>query len=170
MEKLHIICVDDQPEVLESVVRDLRPLVPHVRLNEAGGAAECRELIEQIDEDGEHLALIISDHVMPGTTGVELLSKVAADRRFRHTRKVLLTGLATHKDTIDAINSGHIDHYVEKPWQPEKLLSVVRRLLTRYVLAADLETEALLPVLDQATLARRLHTPQADTSSFSTAD
>ncbi len=170
METIHIICVDDQPEVLESVIRDLRPLTPHVRLDEAGDAAECRELIEQIDEDGEHIALIISDHVMPGATGVELLSGIAADRRFRQTRKMLLTGLATHKDTIEAINDGHIDYYVEKPWQSEKLLAIVKRLLTRYALDADLDTESLMPVLDQHLLAERLYAPQADTSSFSTAD
>ncbi len=170
METIHIICVDDQPEVLESVTRDLRALTPHVRLDEAGDAEECRELIEQIDEDGEHLAILISDHVMPGTTGVELLSSLAADKRFPHTRKMLLTGLATHRDTIDAINDGHIDYYAEKPWQPETLLAVVKRLLTRYVLDADLETASLMPVLDQSLLTDRLYAPQADTSSFSTVD
>ncbi len=170
METIHIICVDDQPEVLDSVVRDLRALSPHVRLDEAGDAAECRELMEQIDDDGEHLALVISDHMMPGATGVELLSGIAADRRFAFTRKMLLTGLASHRDTIEAINDGHIDYYVEKPWQAEKLLAVVKRLLTLYVLDADLELEPLAPVLDQQVIANRLHTPQSDTSSFSSVD
>ncbi len=170
METIHIICVDDQPEVLESVTRDLRSLTPIVRLDEAGDGEECRELIEQIDDDGEHLALIISDHVMPGITGVELLSSMACDRRFPYTRKMLLTGLATHQDTIAAINEGQIDYYAEKPWQPETLLAVVKRLLTLYVLDADLETEQLMPILDQVLLAERLHAPQSDTSSFNTAD
>ncbi len=35
METINIICVDDQPEVLDSVMRDLRPLTPHVRLEDA---------------------------------------------------------------------------------------------------------------------------------------
>ncbi len=170
METIHIICVDDQPEVLDSVVRDLRALSPLVRLDEAGDAEECRELMEQIDEDGEHLALIISDHMMPGITGVELLREVTADRRFTRTRKMLLTGLATHKDTIEAINDARIDHYAEKPWQPEKLLAIVKRLLTRYVLEADLDTEPLMPVLDHQLVANTLYAPQADTNSFSTAD
>ncbi len=170
METIHIICVDDQPEVLESVTRDLRALTPYVRLNEAGSAEECRELIEQIDDDGEHLALIISDHMMPGETGVELLSAITTDRRFTHTRKMLLTGLATHKDTIEAINSGHIHYYVEKPWQADKLLSIAKRLLTQYVLATDLDTDGMMPVLDQQLLTNTLYAPQADTNSFNTAD
>ncbi len=157
METINIICVDDQPEVLDSVMRDLRPLTPYVRLEDATSVEECKDLVNQIDADGDHVALIISDQVMPEATGVELLRAIAADRRFAKTRKVLLTGQASHADTIEAINDGHIDNYVEKPWQPEKLLSVVKRLLTLYVLDAGLETAPLMPVLDQMTLFNKMH-------------
>ncbi len=156
METLNIICVDDQQEVLDSVMRDLRPLTSHVRLEEASSVADCLQLIEQIDEDGDHVAIVISDQVMPGETGTELLGKVAADRRFTKTRKVLLTGQATHADTINAINDGHIDNYIEKPWQPEKLLATVKRLLTLYVLDAGLDHSEYMPVLDTTTLFTKL--------------
>ena len=156
METINIICVDDQQEVLDSVMRDLRPLASHVRLEEASSVADCMQLLEQIDDDGDHVALVISDQVMPGETGTELLGKIAADRRFAKTRKVLLTGQATHADTINAINDGHIDNYIEKPWQPEKLLAVVKRLLTLYVLDAGLDHTEYMPVLDTATLFSKL--------------
>ena len=156
METINIICVDDQQEVLDSVMRDLRPLTSHVRLEEASSVADCMQLIDQIDEDGDHIAIVISDQVMPGETGTELLGKITADRRFSKTRKVLLTGQATHADTINAINDGHIDNYIEKPWQPEKLLAVVKRLLTLYVLDAGLDHSKYMPVLDSATLFSKL--------------
>ena len=156
METINIICVDDQQEVLDSVMRDLRPLTTHIRLEEASSVADCMQLIEQIDEDGDHVAIVISDQVMPGETGTELLGKVAADRRFGKTRKVLLTGQATHADTINAINDGHIDNYIEKPWQPEKLLAVVKRLLTLYVIDAGIDHTEYMPVLDSATLFSKL--------------
>ena len=156
MDKINIICVDDQQEVLDSVMRDLRPLTTHVRLEEASSVADCMQLIDQIDEDGDHVAIVISDQVMPGETGTELLGKVAADRRFGKTRKVLLTGQATHADTINAINDGHIDNYIEKPWQAEKLLAVVKRLLTLYVLDAGLDHTEYMPVLDPTTLFSKL--------------
>ena len=156
METINIICVDDQQEVLDSVMRDLRPLTSHIRLEEASSVADCMQLIDQIDEDGDHIAIVISDQVMPGETGTELLGKIAADRRFSKTRKVLLTGQATHADTINAINDGHIDNYIEKPWQPEKLLAVVKRLLTLYVLDAGLDHNEYLPVLDTTTLFSKL--------------
>ena len=156
METINIICVDDQQEVLDSVMRDLRPLASHVRLEEASSVADCMQLLEQIDDDGDHVALVISDQVMPGETGTELLGKIAADRRFAKTRKVLLTGQATHADTINAINDGHIDNYIEKPWQAEKLLAVVKRLLTLYVLDAGLDHKDYMPVLDTTTLFSKL--------------
>ena len=156
METLNIICVDDQQEVLDSVMRDLRPLTTHVRLEEASSVADCMQLIDQIDADGDHVAIVISAQVMPGETGTELLGKVAADRRFGKTRKVLLTGQATHADTINAINDGHIDNYIEKPWQAEKLLAVVKRLLTLYVLDAGLDHTEYMPVLDPTTLFSKL--------------
>ena len=156
METLNIICVDDQQEVLDSVMRDLRPLTSHVRLEEASSVADCMQLIEQIDDDGDHVAIVISDQVMPEETGTELLGRITADRRFGKTRKVLLTGQATHADTINAINDGQIDNYIEKPWQPEKLLSVVKRLLTLYVLDAGLDHTEYMPVLDPTTLFSKL--------------
>ncbi len=157
METINIICVDDQQEVLDSIMRDLRPLTPHVRLEEASSVADCRELLEQIDADGDLVALVISDQVMPGASGVDLLRELARDRRFGKTSKVLLTGQATHSDTIEAINDGHIDNYIEKPWEPEHLRAVVKRLLTLYVLDKGLEYAPLMPVLDQQTLFSNLH-------------
>ena len=156
MDKIHIICVDDQPEVLDSVMRDLRPLSEHVRLEDASGTADCLRLMEQIDSEGGHIAVVISDQVMPGETGTELLGKVTKDRRFCKTRKVLLTGQATHADTINAINEGRLDNYVEKPWEPEKLLNMVKRLLTLYIMEAGIDYKPYMSILDNATLFSKL--------------
>lgn len=152
MEKINIICVDDQQEVLDSVMRDLRVLSPLVRLEEASGTADCLRLIDQIDADGDHVAVVISDQVMPGESGTELLAKIASDSRFGKTRKVLLTGQATHADTINAINEGRVDNYVEKPWEPEKLLAMVKRLLTLYILESGIDYMPYMSILDNATL------------------
>ena len=156
MEKINIICVDDQQEVLDSVMRDLRVLSPLVRLEEASGTADCLRLIDQIDADGDHVAVVISDQVMPGESGTELLAKIASDSRFGKTRKVLLTGQATHADTINAINEGQVDNYVEKPWVPEKLLATVKRLRTLYILDAGIDYKPYMSILDNTTLFSKL--------------
>ncbi|MDW1878062.1 acetolactate decarboxylase [Vibrio sp. Vb1026] len=106
--------------------------------------------------DGEMIALIISDHVMPGKTGVELLTEISKDSRFVRTRKVLLTGQATHTDTINAINSAGIDRYFEKPWQANQLIECVRILVTQYIFAMGLDYTQYHEHLDQNVVFDRL--------------
>ncbi|MGR4990118.1 response regulator [Vibrio rotiferianus] len=156
MEKLNLICVDDQREVLSAVLQDLQPLTTWLNIEDCESAAEVLELMDELDAEGEMIALLISDHVMPGKTGVELLTEVSKDSRFVHTRKVLLTGQATHTDTINAINSAGIDRYFEKPWQADQLIECVRNLVTRYVFDMGLDYSQYHEYLDQSVVFEKL--------------
>lgn len=151
MEKLTVICVDDQPEVLNAVARDISALDSHCEIEECQSAQECLELLDELDAEGKPIALIISDHVMPNKNGVQMLTEIAEDHRFQNTRLFLLTGLATHQDTIMAINQAGIDQYFEKAWNPDELLIECRRALTRYVFAAGLDYLQYQPILDAET-------------------
>lgn len=157
MEKINIICVDDQRDVLDSVVRDLRPLQQYFRIEEAESASDCHALLEDMDARGEYAGLVISDHVMPGESGVELLRSINHDKRFKHTRKILLTGQATHADTIRAVNEAGIDHYFEKPWNPEDIVSISKKMLTRFILENGFDYREWMPSLDQKVLLEYLH-------------
>lgn len=156
MEKINVICVDDQREVLSAVVQDLAPLADWLEIEDCESAEEALELIDDLDAKGEHIALIISDHVMPGKSGVELLTEISEDRRFTHTKKVLLTGQATHQDTISAINKARIESYFEKPWNGTELVDCARRLVTEYIFDAGMEYESYQLQLDQQTVFSRL--------------
>ncbi|MDW1945367.1 response regulator, partial [Vibrio sp. Vb0599] len=79
MEKLNLIGVDDQREVLSAVLQDLEPLNKWLNIEDCESADEVLELMDELDADGEMIALIISDHVMPGKTGVELLTEISKD-------------------------------------------------------------------------------------------
>lgn len=152
MEKINIICVDDQREVLDAVVRDLQPLSEWFTIEECESADECLELLEELDDQGEHIALVISDHVMPGKSGVDMLSEIASDNRYRHTRKILLTGLASHQDTIHAINEAGVDRYFEKAWDAKELLKTCKSLVTKFVLDEGIDYQSMMGVLDVQTL------------------
>lgn len=152
MEKIYIVCVDDQREVLSALMEDLSQFESKLQLEECESASEALEVIEEIDQNGDFLGILISDHVMPGTTGVELLSTVKNDGRFPFTKKVLLTGLATHKDTIDAINSADLDRYIEKPWSKEEMVSLVKTLLTQFILKIGIDYEEYMDVVDSKIL------------------
>ncbi|AMF94389.1 response regulator [Vibrio fluvialis] len=156
MEKLNIICVDDQREVLSAVLQDLEPLATWLNIEDCESAYEVLDLMDDLDAQGEHIALIISDHVMPGKTGVDLLTEVAEDSRFKGTKKVLLTGQATHTDTINAINAAGIDRYFEKPWNAKTLVECVRSLVTEYVFERGMDYTEWHDHLDQKIILARL--------------
>ena len=154
MEKINIICVDDEREVLDSVMRDLDYFSDTFNIEECQSAFECLDLLDELDAEQEHVALIISDHVMPEKSGVELLTEVAADNRFSGTKKLLLTGLATQTDTIKAINNAKLDHFLEKVWDPEELLQTVKELVTEYIIEKGIDYELYMDKLDAPTLYR----------------
>ncbi len=152
MEKLNIVCVDDQREVLATLMKNLKPLKKHFNLIDCEAADEALEVLEEIDEEGGHTPLIICDHIMPGKNGIDFLIEMTNDPRFTKTKKILLTGLATHQDTIIAINQATIDQYIEKPWDGKDLIRVISILLTQYLVASGLDYQPFLEVMDQPTL------------------
>lgn len=89
--------------------------------------------MDELDAEEHYIGVVISDHIMPGKNGVELLTDVNNDSRFIKTKKVLLTGQATHQDTIATIYQARIESYFEKPWDADTLVNCVRTLLTEYI-------------------------------------
>jgi len=148
-----ILCVDDQREVLAAIAWALEPLEDHFEILEAERGDEAMALLGEFDAAGRPVALVIADHVMPGLSGVALLAAVDLAGRYKATRKVLLTGQATHEDTIRAINEARINRYVAKPWEEADLQQVVREELTHYVLEAFPDRwDAFRSVLDGAVM------------------
>lgn len=156
MEKVVVICVDDQQEVLNAVLKDLSPLQHDFMIEECDSGEEALALIDELDAEGHHIGLVISDHIMPGKNGVELLTEIAQDGRFIKTKKILLTGQATHQDTIAAINQARIESYFEKPWDADTLVNSARALLTEFIFDVGLDYQAWGEVLDNTTVLRRL--------------
>lgn len=152
MDRLYILCLEDQREVLNAIAEDLAEFDEIGIVEECESAEEAAALLDDIDSRGDYLAVVVSDHVMPGQTGVDFLTELKADGRFPRTRKILLTGLATHQDTIRAINQAAIDRYLEKPWTKAQLTQAVRELLTVFVLESGIDYEPIAGRLDQQVL------------------
>ncbi|HQU71560.1 MAG TPA: response regulator [Calditrichia bacterium] len=157
MEKPIIVCVDDQREVLASLRRDLDSFEPYCLIETCESADEVREVLADAQNMAHPVALLICDHIMPEETGIDLLISLSRDGEWPHTKKMLLTGLATHQDTITAINQAGIDRYVEKPWDSEILNRVVRSLLTGFLMESGADYQPFLPILDQEVLYQALH-------------
>ena len=81
--------------------------------------------------------VVVSDFLMPGTNGIELLREFAS--LHPHAPRILLTGYADKQSAIEAINDVGLFQYIEKPWENEKLLIVLRNALERRFLVKALQ-------------------------------
>jgi len=156
MKKAHIIFIDDQIDVLSSLRNDLYPFREKFVLDDCESADEAWELLEEFDSDGEPVALILSDHVMPNKSGIDFLSEVSKDERFEKIRRVLITGQASHEDTINAINNASINFYISKPWVVEKLHKIVKTMITHWIIDNDLNHQDFEGLVDTEVLFKRL--------------
>jgi len=125
-----ILAIDDEPEVLRAVQRDLRRrYADDYRIVGAGGGEEANQLIDELAVRGTPLALILADQRMPKVTGVDVLR--ASLSKFPNAKRALLTAYADTDAAISAINDVGLDHYIMKPWDPpeERLYPILDDLL-----------------------------------------
>jgi thioredoxin reductase (NADPH) len=116
-----ILCVDDDPQVLSAIDRDLRQeFRPDYRILKARSGDEALEVLKELKGREEPLALVLADQRMPGMEGVELLTHTR--ELFPQAKRVLLTAYADTEAAIRAINSARLDHYLMKPWDPPEQL------------------------------------------------
>lgn len=148
--RLALLVLEDEPEVRSALLRDLAPLDPPVRIEPAEDAEDARAVLRELEADGDVLGLVLADHRLPGTSGVDLLVELHDDPEHGTCRKVLVTGQADQQDTIRAVNEAGLDHYVTKPWDAEQLLRLVRGELTSFVLTEDIDPLPHLRALDAA--------------------
>jgi thioredoxin reductase (NADPH) len=125
-----LLAVDDDVNVLEAVVQDLRRQYGSTyRVMRAASGQAALDTLAQLKSRQEPVALICSDQRMPGITGVEFLER--SRELYPDSKRVLLTAYADTEAAIHAINSARIHYYLNKPWDPpeEKLYPVLSDLL-----------------------------------------
>ena len=123
--KATLLLVDDEPGILSSLRRLLRPAGYHILTAESGKAG--LEILEH-----ETVNLVISDMRMPEMDGARFLEQVRI--RWPETMRILLTGYADVGSTVAAINRGEIYRYIAKPWDDNDLTLTVRDALDRQLL------------------------------------
>ena len=112
---LTILSLEDEADVRDALERDLEQFWDKIRLEVAEDVDDAWAVIDEIVEDGDELALVLSDHRLPGKSGVDFLVELMKDDRFSATRTVLVTGQADQSDTIRAVNHAGLDYYIGKP-------------------------------------------------------
>lgn len=113
-----VLLVDDEPNILASLLRELRGAHQHILSATDGVNAINMMANNKVD-------LIICDANMPGMSGADLLAVV--QQRWPDTVRILLTGYPEHSNTIRAINEGRIYRYLTKPWNSDQLRITVNQ-------------------------------------------
>ena len=127
-----ILCVDDERMVLDSLREQLRIQIDNnYPIETAESGSEALEIIKELQEDNLELGLIISDHIMPGMKGDELL--IAVHERCPRTLKILLTGQADADAVGRAVNVAKLYRYISKPWDATDLAMTVKEALRSYL-------------------------------------
>ena len=130
MNKPVLLIVDDDPQVLAAVRRDLRSRYrEHYTVMSAASGEEALATARELKTRGDSLAMVLSDQRMPGMPGSEVLAR--SREIYPQARRVLLTAYSDIEAAIKAINEAHLDHYLSKPWDPpeERLYPVIDDLL-----------------------------------------
>ena len=117
MGKPVILTVDDDPQVLRAVERDLRrKYASEYRVLRADSGESALDTLGKLKLRGDPVALFLVDQRMPRMTGVEFLEK--AVELFPEAKRDLLTAYADTDAAIRAINEVGLDYYLQKPWDP----------------------------------------------------
>ena len=130
MAKPVILAVDDDPQVLRAVERDLRRnYAREYRVLRADSGQSALDTLAKVQERGDPVALMLVDQRMPRMSGVEFLEE--ARGMFPDAKRALLTAYADTDAAIRAINNRVLDYYLQKPWDPpeERLYPTLDDLL-----------------------------------------
>src|SRR5256885_5117897 len=130
MPKPVLLTVDDDPEVLRAIERDLRSrYADRYRVMRANSGSAGLTTLRELKARNNPVALLLADQRMPQMDGVNFLSE--AMEMHPLAKRALLTAYADTNAAIDAINEARVHYYLMKPWDPpeEKLFPALDDLL-----------------------------------------
>ena len=122
-EEIKILCVDDEPNVLNSLRRLF--LDAGYAIFAANSAQDGLDVLGSDD-----IQIVISDYRMPNMNGVEFLREVRT--RWPDTVRIVLSGYADTASIVSAINEGEIYRFIPKPWNDDELKVTAANAIERY--------------------------------------
>ena len=130
MSKAVILCVDDERMVLDSLRAQLSSSFGNNYVYEAAeDAEEALDLIQELNEDDVSIVVIISDWLMPGMKGDELLIRI--HELFPKVVKIMLTGQADEVAINRAKKFANLHCCLSKPWSEAELLETIKSGLSK---------------------------------------
>ncbi len=134
---MNILLVDDDNLSRSSLASFLTDFMGH-KVRECSSGSEALELLQQ-----EYYPMLLTDLMMPGMNGMDLVKKVKQDPRLKMMDVVIITGFGKMQSAIEALRNGAYD-YLLKPINVDELANVVEKIANHQHLIAEnriLQTE-----------------------------
>ena len=123
-----ILCVDDEKIILDSLKSQIkRKFGNRYACEIATCADEAMEIIEELNDEGVSIIVIVSDWLMPGVKGDEFLVNV--HKRFPSIVKLMITGHADSAAIENAKINANLYECINKPWEEEDLYRIIETAL-----------------------------------------
>ena len=135
----HILVVDDEPEILESLIDYLNKKAAYT-ISQAGNGQEAVQFLQHAVDDGVEVDLVLLDMRMPLMSGLEVLAWIRRHPALQFMRVVLLTAAAGSNEKVEALAAG-ADDYITKPYYPQELLARVQTILRTQQLEKQLQRQ-----------------------------
>lgn len=140
MDKQVILCVDDEDIILEALQEQLDSTFGEEYIIETSDSGEdALEFFEEMTSEGKQIPVIISDYIMPGMKGDELLKKI--HKISPDSLKILLTGQASIEGISNAINNAQLYRYIAKPWDKDDLVLTVKEAIKSFLQNIKIEKQ-----------------------------
>ena len=140
MKESVIICVDDERVVLNGLQSQLtRDFGADYIIELAESGEEALELMRELADEGRDVPVVISDQLMPGMKGHELLSAIHLFSP--NTFKILLTGQSDISAISEAVNNANLYRYITKPWDGTDLILTVKEAIRSFYQDKQLEVQ-----------------------------
>ena len=143
MKKTAILCIDDEPTILIALRTLLEVSLSDsfvVEVAESGD--EALEIVQELEEVGVELEVVVSDYIMPNMLGDEVLTKIYQINPKIIT--IMLTGQSSMEGVTNAINHANLYRFIEKPWQRDDLLLTINSAIKSYRQDRKLEQQLVL--------------------------
>lgn len=118
-----LLVVDDEPLNLEIITEFLDDPIYRLDL-----ALDAEQALEKLEAPGNAYDLIVLDRLLPGISGIDLLTRIKAAPRFRRIPVIMQTAASSPQQMREGIEAG-ADYYLTKPYQPKALLAIIRAAL-----------------------------------------
>lgn len=138
--KTHILVVDDEQEIAESLA-DFLSKKEGYAISLAEDGHEAIDFLKSTIGQEMEIDLVLLDMRMPTMSGLDVLTWIRNHPELKYTRVVLLTAAAGSSDKVEALSAG-ADDYITKPYYPQELLARVKTILRTQQLEKQLQRQS----------------------------